>query len=100
MAKKEKDTRRISGYIVESQPSTAPPEGKGPTHTEPVRWYLEAPGAWTSEKKKARVFPGPSEAVRAVHELRSRLFGIEFVLAPAEGASMETRRLPGNPRPA
>lgn len=91
MARKEKDTRRIAGYVVESQPKTSPPEGKGPTHAQPVRWYLEDCGQWTPERRKARIFPSPSAALSEIRDLRTRLGGIEFALAPAEGASMENR---------
>ena len=91
MARKEKDTRRIAGYVVESQPGTGPPEGNGPAHAQPVRWYLEDEGRWTPERKKARIFVSASAALSAIRDLRTRLGGIEFALAPAEGASMENR---------
>jgi len=89
MARKEKDTRRIPGYQVESQPRISPPEGKGPVHTEPVRWYIEAEGVWTSDRKRARTWPSPSEALRLIRECRARVGGVELRLIPVDGLLAE-----------
>jgi hypothetical protein len=90
MARKEKDTRRIPGYQVQSEPRTSPPEGKGPVHTEPVRWYIEAEGVWTSDRKRARAWPGPSEALRVIREFRARVYDVELHLVPIDGLLKET----------
>jgi len=96
MARKEKDTRRIPGYQVESQPRISPPEGKGPVHTEPVRWYIEAEGVWTSDRKRARTWPSPSEALRLIRECRARVGAWNFVSSRSTG-SLRRGRSRANP---
>lgn len=90
MAKKDVATRRIPGYQIESEPRTRPPEGRGPIHTEPIRWYLEEEGLWTGDRKRARIWPGPSEALRAIREFRERVDGVEVHLVPVGGGIADT----------
>lgn len=92
--KKDKDTRRIGGYIVSSDPRTSPPEGPGPVSSELVRWYLEGPGRWTHDRAKAKPFQDAASALAAIRKLRHEVMGVEFTLVPAYGMTF-TRALPG-----
>ena len=76
-------------YIIATAPATSPPEGGKLSSTEPVRWYLEAKHRWTNHKNKALSFESPSEAVARIRDLRSRIMGIEFILEPLVGESMD-----------
>lgn len=92
--KKDKDTRRIGGYIVASDPRKTPPEGPGPVHDEVVRWYLAGRERWTTDRAKAQVFYEAGNALAAIRLLRHTVMGVELTLVPAYGMSF-TRALPG-----
>jgi hypothetical protein len=75
-------------YIVATSPIKDAPEGRT-SSAEPARWYWESKGQWTLHKDRAKSFNSPGDAVDRIRDLRSRISGVEFILEPLVGESMD-----------
>jgi len=74
-----------TSHIIQSNPSTKPPQGDGPQYTEAVHWYWESKGKWMVDKKKVHRFESPSDAVVQIREVRAAVDFVELTLEPVHG---------------
>lgn len=74
-----------TSHIIQTAPSTKPPQGDNPIYSEAVHWYWSADGKWTADRKKAHHFARPSDAVAKIRELRIAIDFVEFTLEPVHG---------------
>jgi hypothetical protein len=85
--RREQEVQAHGPYIIESQPSTKPPQPNGQESSEAVHWYYASPG-WVTSKKNATVFKQASAAVAEIAALRRLVDGVQFTLVPVDGSIM------------